>query len=712
MTSMATGAASIIANPNVSQWIGLLPDGRFELRVGKVELGQGILTALKQIALEELCVEATAVELAEQTTRTVPNEGLTAGSLSIQTSGEAVRRACRQLRRTFLAAASHATGIPLKDLRAKDGSILDASGRTVTTYAAMRDSVNLDVPIVEDNRDQARRPPVAAEHSLRRLDLPEKILGRPVFIQDMNLPGMLHARIIHPSVHHARLSAEAIARLPRSTGSASIFRDGDFIAVISESEATASREAAKLSEAIRWEIHSALPPGSPRLASWIRGQSSKSSILHETSPVAPGSAGRTRLSRSYSRPYIAHASIAPSCALARWIGGKLDVWTHSQSIFHLRDALARALALSEDAIEVRHVQSAGCYGHNGADDAAFDAALLAMQTGGRPVRVLWSRVDEFGSAPAGSAMTAEVSASLGAGGVVSNWNYEVWGNGFLGRPGFSGTPAFLGESLREGGDPLPPSADASPRGGHGIGRNAVPAYAFNGIRVARHRLLTMPIRTSALRALGAHFNVFAIESFMDELAVAGGHDPVEFRLAKLDDERAKCVIRRAAELAAWGHRRPEEGLGRGIAYARYKNAGAYCAVVAEVEAGQTLKAHRLVVVVDAGRIVSLDGVLNQIEGGALQALSWTLKEEVKFDASGITTVDWDQYPILKFSEVPRVEASVIDRRDAPSLGVGECAHGPVAAALANALFDALKVRVRDMPLSNENIMRAIDESSD
>jgi nicotinate dehydrogenase subunit B len=709
---MAATSASLINNPRLSQWVGILPDGRFELRVGKVELGQGILTALKQIALQELCVGEGAVELAEQTTESVPNEGLTAGSLSIQHSGEAVRRACRQLRASFLGAASLRADIPASALTVIGGNIVDRSGRVVATYAALQDKVDLtvDVDVASDLSRASAEPGGAEAIDLLRVDLPDKVYGRPSFIQDLVLPGLLHARVIRPPMHDAELGEGAEAVLSKVSNSVTIQRDGNFVAVLSDTEEDAYLEAAKVASGLSWAPRVPMPPNPPQLARWMRDQTNETTVIHEVASNPGDVVAATSFKSSYFRPFIAHASIAPSCALALWVNGKLDVWTHSQSIFHLRGALAASLQLDLRSIVVHHVQSAGCYGHNGADDAAFDAAFLAMKVSGRPVRVLWSRENELGSSPVGSAMTADISAQLHPDGSISQWSYEAWSNGFLGRPGYSGMPAFLGDSNRGGSDRLPPSADPRREGGYGIGRNAIPAYSVDGAKVTLHRLLSMPIRTSSLRCLGAHLNVFAIESFMDELAAGGGFDPVAFRIPKLRDERARQVVQRAADLAGWGGAKSGEGVGRGIAYARYKNVSAYCAVVAEVEAAESLKVRRLTIVVDAGQVVNLDGLLNQVEGGAYQAVSWALCEEVKYDQTGITSVDWEQYPILRFSEMPEVKTVVIDRPDAPSLGVGECVHGPVAAALANALHDALGVRVRSMPLNNENIVRAIEDA--
>jgi nicotinate dehydrogenase subunit B len=288
------------------------------------------------------------------------------------------------------------------------------------------------------------------------------------------------------------------------------------------------------------------------------------------------------------------------------------------------------------------------------------------------------------------------------------WTYDVWSNGHASRPGYANSPGLLAAADLEQAFDLPAAVDPPPQRGGGTSRNAVPGYAFPRQRVTAHRVLTMPIRTSALRSLGAFLNVFAIESFMDELAALTGQDPVAYRLAHLTDERARAVVAQAARAASWDAPGSGDGRGRGIAFARYKDRGAYCAVVAEVEAVQEVRVRRLVVAVDVGRAINLDGVRNQIEGGAIQATSWTVKERVRFDRSAVTSTDWESYPILRFSEVPRVEVHVLDRPDAPSLGAGEAAQGPVAAAIANGLFDAIGVRVRDLPLTAERVIAALD----
>jgi CO/xanthine dehydrogenase Mo-binding subunit len=389
------------------------------------------------------------------------------------------------------------------------------------------------------------------------------------------------------------------------------------------------------------------------------------------------------------------------------------VWSHSQAIYALRDELAKVLGVPADDIVARHAEGAGCYGHNGADDAALDAALLARAVDGSPVRVQWMREDEFAWEPFGPAMAVNLSAALDGRGSVAGWRQDIWGNRHLTRPGRHPNPGLLAAWHLERGFEPPPAVDVPIAMGGGGQRNAVPYYDFPGQRVVNHIVKPMPLRVSTLRSLGAYLNIFAIESFMDELAHAAGSDPVEFRLRHLRDERARAVVRAAAARAGWKAGERSDGeRGRGVAFARYKNIGDWVAVVAEVELARAVRVSRVVAALDCGRIVNPDGVKNQAEGGVIQAVSWTLKERVRFDRTRVTTRNWDDYPILTFEEAPAVEVVLMDRPEEPSVGVGEGMMGPTAAAIANAVFDALGVRVRDLPLTPERIAAAIQAGAD
>jgi CO/xanthine dehydrogenase Mo-binding subunit len=705
---MSTPAA-VQANPRLATWLDLTTPGRIIARTGKVEIGQGILTAIARIVVEELGVDPARVEVAAADTAEAPNEGNTAGSLSVQQSGAAVRHVCQVLLGELSAIVAADQGCEPIDLRLDDGGFDHAGTKVDDVWSA---AARLDPELeVTGQPSPAAQVVGVSDSELRRLDLTDKVLGRPRFLHDLTMPGLMHGRVVRPARPGARLDSvdeqilSDLASQSSRNRSRFVVREGSFLGIVTEDEHAAERARDALAAAATWTGGTELPSDP---AQWLRMQPAETTVVARSESAGTGTGAEAVTHRAaYSRPMLAHASIAPSCAIARWDGpDRVEVWTHSQGIYPLRAAIAQSLDLDPTAVVVRHVEGAGCYGHNAADDAAFDAVLLARHADGRPVRVQWSRADELTWAPFGSAMAVELAATIGADGRVTDWRHEVWSNGFLSRPGYAGQPGLLADAHRRDADPVP-SVDPPGERGYGSARNAIPGYAFDGVEVVAHRSLAMPVRTSSLRSLGAHLNVFGIESFLDELAAASGTDPLELRLAHLQDERAVAVLRLAAERGGWGELSPDD-VGRGIAYARYKNRSAYCAVVAEVEAVDRVVVRRLTVAADVGRVVSLDGVRNQLEGGAIQATSWTILERVRLGPDGVESSDWESYPILRFAEVPRVNAHVIDRPDQPSLGAGEATQGPVAAAIGNALADAIGVRVRDLPLTPERVAAAIE----
>ena len=721
----------LAANPVLSRWIRVGGDGVIDIRVGKVELGQGILTALAQLAADELDADLADVRMRPADTLSGPDEGVTAGSLSVSDCGPALRLAAACVRARFVAAASHRWGVDPAEILVVSGRITGPAGQE-TSYGQLAGEVDLDVaadPSVPVKAAEAQR---LTGTDVPRLDLPEKVLGRPRFIHDLRLPGQWFARVLRPPSPGAHLIEVDAAVVDAAVVDAAVVdpavvdpavvdaavagpavtlvRDGSFLAVTGPEEAEVVRAAAQVRSAATWSERDTLPDEND-LDGFLRAGP------HETIPVVddgatvPPAAGR-RLRATYRRPFLAHASMAPSCAVAVWHpDGRVEVWSHSQGIANLGRAIAAALDLGPGTVHVRHVEGAGCYGHNAADDVAFDAVLVARAMPGRPVQVVWSRSDELSWSPFGSAMVADVEATLDAAGRLSSWRYDVWSQGHTARPGYAGVPGLLAATTLARPATYPAPVDPPLANGAGSTRNALPGYELPDRRVTGHRLLATPIRSSAMRSLGAHLNVFAIESFMDEAALAAGVDPVQFRLAHLGDERGRRVLRMAADAAGWGSRLPD-GTGRGIGYARYKGSGAWCAVVAEVQAENEVRVRRLAVAIDVGRVVNPDGVRNQVEGGAVQSTSWTLVERVRFDRRRITSVDWETYPILPFSRVPEVRVEIAPGDGNPSVGAGEAAQGPTAAAIGNALAAAAGVRVRDLPLTSEAVIQAIESSHD
>jgi nicotinate dehydrogenase subunit B len=695
---------SLQSNRMLEGWLRVNPDGTVTAFTGKVELGQGIVTALAQIVADELEVGPKRIEMISGDTSRTPNEGVTSGSLSMEQSGTALRFACAEARQILLEAASAKLAVPAAELRVEDGAITGPGGARATYW-----ELTTGAMLAREATAKAKPKP-ASEHrvigkSLPRRDIPAKVSGGAAYVHDMRLPGMLFGRVARPPSPRARLLSVDLHAARALPGVAAVVRDGSFLAVAAAREEQAIAAARALQKSARWEQAADLPPSGPALFEHLRRARSEENVVGEKADAAAPEGAKV-LQASFTRPFQAHASIGPSCAVAQWRDGALHVWSHTQGVFPLRAELAKVLNVPAANIVVTHREGSGCYGHNGADDVALDAALLARATHGRPVKLQWMREDEFRWEPYGSAMVIDLRAALDANGNVVEWQCELWSHTHTTRPGESqGANLLAAWYLR---DPMAPGqARNIPQPNGGGDRNAIPLYVFPRQRVVNHLVKEMPVRVSALRTLGAYANVFALESFMDELAAAARLDPVEFRLRHLADPRAKAVIEAVASKAGWRPGAAGDGQrGRGIGFAQYKNKSAYVAVVAEVDvdrASGEVRVPRAYAVADAGLAVNPDGLANQIEGGVIQSTSWTLREEVAFDRKGVLTRSWADYPILRMTEVPAVEVALIDRPDERPLGVGEASLGPTVGAIANAVANATGRRLRDLPFTPDRV---------
>jgi nicotinate dehydrogenase subunit B len=685
---------SLIDNPELGRWVSFAEPGRALVRSGKVELGQGIATALAQIAAEELELDLGRIDLAAADTDLGPDEGLTAGSQSVEISGTALRLAMAQARDALLRAAAARLACNLTDLATHNGAILAANAPTGLDFWQLAADIDWGQRITGAVPVRARQQYVVVGQSPPRIDLAARILNGG-FIQDLLPPDVLHARILRQPFRLARLTHVDTDWLTRRYPDLTLLRQADFLALTGEDEYRVHAAQLDADKFVTWEEV-------PGLWQPATAAPAKQTILGS----APAAA-RTLTAR-YSRAYIAHASIGPSCALARHDGRRLTIWSHSQGIFPLKGQIAKILGLAPDAVRVIHVPGAGCYGHNGADDAALDAAILALAYPGRTIRVLWSRADELGRAPLGAAMSATIDAGLDDSGRIAHWRATVISAPHAQRPGFGGHVHLTSAEALDPGR-LPTSADDLPEiAGGGASRNSMPIYdlRYRDISVALDT--SRPIRTSSLRALGAHLNVFAIESAMDELADLAGADPLAFRLAHLADPRCRAVLQGAAAMSGWpGGDEIGAGKGMGLAVARYKNKGAWLAAIAEITVDETIRVARLWLCVDAGLLINPAGARNQIEGGAVQAVSWALKEGILPEGGRIPGLTWEDYPILRFSEVPAIETKFIIDPATPPLGTGEAALGPVTAAIGNAVARALGLRIRDLPLTRDRLVAAM-----
>ncbi|HEY6024714.1 MAG TPA: molybdopterin cofactor-binding domain-containing protein [Pseudolabrys sp.] len=691
------------ANPELDRWVVFPSTGKVTVLTGRVEFGQGVLTAMAQIAADELDVAMARITMRSGNTEKAPNEGYTAGSQSIQFGGVAMRQACADVRALFVEQASRVLGCKPDELSIRDGAFYRNGASTGQDYWTLAGAVNLAVRATGHGTRKRVADLKNIGASCARFDLPAKIFGDAVFIHDMRVDGMVHAHVVRQPNRGATIgSIDETAIRRAAKGPIEFVRNGNFLAIAGGDETAVDAAGTAAVAHVVWQNVEA-PIPTQQEANWLLQRPAVDRVFG--APDAGNPQGKQRFESTYTRGYLAHASISPSCGLALFQDGKLTVWTHCQGVYPLRAALAKTLKLEPASIVVHHVQGSGCYGHNGADDAAADAAIIAMQKPGQPIRVRWRREEEFIYEPKTPAMTVKVRALLDDNGKPVDWTQEIWSPTHNLRPGAGGN--LLGALALPDPPPEPPPNDVPEANGGGATRNAEPLYDIPAKRILHHLVTEAPVRTSALRGLGAMPNVFALECCIDELAERVAQDPVQYRLSITADARARAVIEKVAAMARWN---PKEtggsGRGRGIAFARYKNRAAYAAVIVDLSVDEEIRLNHVWCATDAGLVVNPDGVTNQLEGGIIQSASWVLKEQVRFD-NGVASFDWETYPVLKFSEVPEIEIELINTKDEVPLGVGEVTAGPTAAAIGNAVSHALGARIRDLPLTRDRIMAAL-----
>ena len=709
---------SITQHPDLDQWVEIGADERVTIHTGKVDIGQRISTALAIIAAEELDIDYDRIDVKRTETGIDPNEGMTAGSMSMQLSGNAVRLATATARRHLLSLAAAALEVDADTLEVNDGLIQSRETNRSVTYWELLGGDAFGIPV-----DQGVTVKAPSDHSkvgqrVIAQGMADIVSGKMEYVHDMQLPGMKHARMVRPPHYHARLSSLTDDIEKRLTeGGITLVRDGSFLAVAGDDEYAVIKAADRVKAAAEWDLGDGLP--TKELFEALGENERESLPVWDGKPhdepvkdlAAPPADAAATLSAEYCKPYHMHGSLGPSAACAVYKGDKLDIWSHSQGIYPLRGALAEAFDMAADDIHIMHTPGAGCYGHNGADDVAYDAAVVARSLPGTPILLKWSRDDEHAWEPYASAMLLKLRGSIDADGNIIDWSHESYADTFNMRPvpGRDGSAAGKLVGANYVASPIERPTPVPSMAPHmGIHRNLDPLYNFPNRRLVKNLVRGLPLRTSALRTLGAFGNVVALEGFMDELAEAAKIDPATFRLRHLDDPRAKELIEVLdARMKADGAG-ANENRGQGIGFGRYKNVAAYAAVGIEVEVNDAAEVRvlRAWIACDAGEVVDPDGLTAQMEGGLIQTLSWALYEEVTWDRDGVTSRDWDSYPILRFDNVPKVETIMMERPGVPFLGAGEAVSGPGGAALANAIYDAIGVRVRRMPFTPDNIRAA------
>jgi nicotinate dehydrogenase subunit B len=693
--------------PLLSSWIKINADETVTLMIGKVELGQGAVTAVAQVCADELDIDLNRLRIISGDTALVPNEGVTAGSQSMPGCAAAVQQAAAEVRHILLGLAAEKLKTPIESLKVADGTISD--GGSEVTYWKLVTGRELERKATGDIKPKSVSDYRYVGQSVPRLDIPAIMTGQTLYIQEQKPDGMVHGAVVRPPTYKAKLKNIDTSKVEKMPGVLKVVRNGSFLGIIASRQDQAYEASSALAKEAEWDVEDNLP-GDEGIFDWLLSAPTLDEEIMNETAGAIGTPAKV-VEAAYERPYQMHASIGPSAAIATLVDdGTLTIQTHSQSVFETAKAIALMLGLDPAKVRCQHTPGSGCYGHNMADDAAADAALLAVEMPGKPVRLQYTRPQEHKWEPYGSAMVVKTKVGVDDSGNVLTWNLELWSTPHGTRP--DGDPGnLLSARYLEKPFAMPVPENGGPPN-YAADRNAIALYDFPAQRVVTHFITEMPLRVSSTRSLGAYANVFAIESTMDDLAHAAGADPVEYRLRFLKDERARDVVKAAAEKFGWEQWSKSEGRGRGIGFARYKNYAAMTAVAMEVEVNPDngrIRVIRVASANDSGQIISPDGIENQIEGGIIQSLSWTLKEEVKFDRTGVLSEDWKSYsyPILTFEEVPPIDIVLIERPGEPFLGTGEAAQGPTAAALGNAVFDATGVRFHRIPFTPKRIFAGL-----
>ena len=692
----------VVAPDRVDGFLAIDQQGNVTVFSGKVDLGTGVRTSITQIVAEELDVPMARVSVIQGDTLLTPDQGPTYGSLSIQNGGVQIRMAAATARRALLRRAAQRLKVDEDELTVDAGVISPKRGDASVRYGELIGRGTLAIALDKDAPLKDPGSYAVVGRSQPRLDIPDKVTGRFTYMHDFRLEGMVHGRVVRPPAIGAALlsvDADSVSRVP---GLVKVVQRQNFLGVVAKTEWGAISAAQQLKA--RWSDWQGLPDEA-KIWDYVRAtQIIRDDVTSDRGNSAAAlAAADKRLSSTYDFAIHTHGSIGPSCAVAAFDGGKLTCWSASQATHNLRQQLAFMFAMPDADVRAIYIDGSGCYGRNGHEDAAADAALLAREVG-RPVRVQWMRADEHGWDPKGPPTLIDMQAALDAGGGVSAWYSQ-----FYGPDGVAGKVALVAAELAG----MPHEIAMGPGGI--IAGTAVP-YAFANVKTVAHRLVTTPFRPSWIRSPGRMQSAFANEGFLDEIAVATNADPFELRRHYLiDDARAIAVLDRLARFAKWQKRSPGKPVGggkatgRGVAFIKYENYRTYVGMVATVEVDRAtgiIAAKHFAVVQDCGQIINPDGVKNQIEGNVVQTVSRTLMEQVRFDRSRVTSVDWRSYPILTFPDVPQIDMELIDRPDEAPWGVGEPSAAIVPAAIANAVFDAVGVRLRSVPFSPDKVLAA------
>jgi nicotinate dehydrogenase subunit B len=688
----------------VESFLAIGRDGAVTVYSGKVDLGTGVKTALIQIVADELDVPLSKVTLTQGDTDLTPDQGVTSGSFSIQNGGAQLRQAAATARRALLQDAGKRFNVAPDSLRITDGIVIGPNDKRVPLQALIGQH---GLEIKMDKTAPLKSPSdfKLVGRPVQRLDIPGKVTGSFTFMQDFKIPGMYHGRVVRPPAIGASIVSVDESSVADIPGIVKVVRQENFLGIVATNEWAAIKAARQLS--VKWSEWLGLPD-QRRLWEHVRNtkfiKDDVTSNIGDSAQALRGAA--QRLSATYDFAIHTHGSIGPSCAVAQWEGDRLVCWNAAQSPHNLRKQLAAMFSLKDEQVHNIYIEGSGCYGRNGHEDAAADAALLARAVNA-PVRVQWMRAEEHGWDPKGPPTLLDMRAGFDSHGKIAAWESELYI-----PDGVAGFVALVGADHAK----LNSLGELSPGGV--LNDLSIP-YAIENVKTTAHRLESTPLKPAWIRSPGRMQNSFANESFFDEIAAHLRLDPLEARLQYLHDDRGKEVLERLAALSGW-RRRPkpdrhaDKSVGRGLAYVKYELVRTYVGMVCEAEVDRKtgeIAVKRFFVAHDCGQIINPDGVRNQIEGNVVQSVSRVLKEELRFNRSQVTSLDWASYPILRFPEVPEVVMDLIDRPQEIPWGAGEPTAALVPSAISNAVFDAIGVRLRSVPFTPEKVKAAIERDS-
>ncbi|MGP9437956.1 molybdopterin cofactor-binding domain-containing protein [Ewingella sp. AOP8-B2-18] len=720
----STPAASKVGDiplDRVNSFIAMSADGKVTAFNGHVDLGTGVRTSLAQIVADEIGVRFEDVTMILGDTNRTPNQGPTIASSTLQVSAVPLRQAAAQVREMLTALAAKAIKLPAEQLRAEQGFVfVEAHPAKRLSYAQLAEGQDLNLPLDTSVQLKSVKESQYVGKPVARVDIPAKVTGQLTYVHDMRLPGMLHGRVVRPPYAGADSSAPlgdslisvdkaSIAHLP---GIVEVVVIKDFIGIVAEREEQAIAAMRQLK--VEWKKWAGLPDLSlDKLHDTLAATPKTDRMLRNDAGTDEAlSSLHIHADADYVWPYHLHASIGPSCAVADVTAEKAEVWSGTQNPHDLRKDLAKLLDRAPEQVHINRMEASGCYGRNCADDVSADALLLS-QAVGKPVRVQLMRDQESGWEPKGTGQLIRVRGGLDKQLQVAA--YEL-------KTSYPSNNAVTLPLVLTG--KVPNTADVQQMGD----RTAIPQYEYPHMRVLSQDAAPI-VRASWMRGVSALPNVFAHESWIDEMAYLAGQDPIAYRLQYLKDDRAIKLIAALKKQCNWqdgpAHRQPapanqEVVTGRGFAYARYFHSkfpgfgAAWAAWVCDLSVNRKtgqIKIDKIFVAHDCGRMINPAGVKHQVHGNIIQSTSRVLKEFATFDGAGTTSLEWGGYPILRFDELPQVDIQLLDYPDEPPMGAGESASVPSAAAVGNALFDALGVRMREVPFTPERVLKALESAA-